>query len=63
VALAGELERPPDGGAVNRRDGQRGAATVRPLLLRGRIELLDDGKEISEKLSLRYDCLRLSRYL
>jgi hypothetical protein len=62
VAIAGKLERPPDGGAIDRGDGHGRAAAVR--LLRGmRIELLDDGKEISEELSLRYDCLRLSRYL
>jgi hypothetical protein len=63
VAIAGELKRPPDGGTVDCGDGHSGAATVR-LRLRGRrIELLDDGKKIGEELSLRYDCLRLSRYL
>src|SRR4029077_2460015 len=62
VALAGELEGALDGGAVDRRDRNRGPARTCAVFTRRGVELLDHGKEIGEEFLARYRGVSLSRY-
>src|SRR4029077_16917198 len=62
VARTGEVEGALDLGAVDgRRHRHRGATEARNLLIRRRVELLDDREQVAEQLAVLYGNLGLWR--